>query len=102
MVCEGHQVDHREAHTMMNKKFCIRWISISLICVAYYVVVLYFDLVFALNFSETMSQGGEFTASQHIWFVQELSRNHSDSALASIIGFAVCVPLILLIFKKVR
>jgi hypothetical protein len=35
-------------------------------------------------------------------FVMELSQNHSDSTLASIIGFAVCVPLILLIFKKVR
>ncbi len=46
---------------MMNKKFWIRWVSIALICVAYYVIVLYFDLVFALNFSETMSQGGEFT-----------------------------------------
>lgn len=76
--------------------------SIALICVAYYVIVLYFDLVFALNFSETMSQGGEFTPSQCTWLVNELSQNHSDSTLASIIGFAVCVPLILLIFKKVR
>jgi hypothetical protein len=36
------------------------------------------------------------------WFVKELSQNHSDSALAFIVGFAVCVPLILLTFKKVR
>ena len=43
----------------MNKKFWIRWVSIALICLAYYVIVLYFDLVFAVNFSETMSQGGE-------------------------------------------
>ncbi|WP_407065035.1 hypothetical protein [Enterobacter hormaechei] len=35
-------------------------------------------------------------------FVMELSQNQSYSALASIIGFALCVPLILLIFKKVR
>lgn len=76
--------------------------SIALICVAYYVIVLYFDLVFALNFSETMNQGGEFTPSQYTWFVKELSKNHADSALASIIGFSVCVPLILIIFKKVR
>jgi uncharacterized membrane protein YvbJ len=40
----------------MNKKFWIRWASIALICITYYVIVLYFDLVFALNFSETMSQ----------------------------------------------
>ena len=76
--------------------------SIALICAAYYAIVLYFDLVFALNFTETMSQGGEFTPSQWTWFVKELAQNHSDSALASIIGFAVCVPLILLIFKKVK
>ncbi|MEM6160462.1 hypothetical protein AAH446_07900 [Erwinia sp. P6884] len=87
---------------MMNKRFCIRWASIALICIAYYVIVLYFDLVFAINFSETMSQGGEFTSSQCTSFVMELSQNHNDSALSSIVGFAVCVPLILLIFKKVR
>lgn len=87
---------------MMNKKFWIRWGSIALICVAYYVIVVYFDLVFALNFSETMSQGGEFTPSQYIWFVKELSKNHSDSVLASIVSFTICVPLILLIFKKVK
>jgi hypothetical protein len=40
----------------MNKKFWIRWASIALICITYYVIVLYFDLVFALNFSETMSR----------------------------------------------
>ncbi|WP_336141525.1 hypothetical protein [Erwinia sp. CGal63] len=87
---------------MMNKKFWLRWISITLICVAHYVIVFYFDLVFALNFSETISQGGEFTPSQCIWFAKELSQNHNDSALASIMGFAVCIPLVLLIFKKVR
>ncbi len=27
-------------------------------CIAYYVIVLYFDLVFAVNFSETVSEGG--------------------------------------------
>jgi hypothetical protein len=87
---------------MMNKKFWIRWGCIALICIAYYVIVLYFDLVFAVNFSETVSQGWDFTPSQLTSFVMGLSQNHSDSALASIIGFAVCVPLILLIFKKVR
>ncbi|WP_373964316.1 hypothetical protein [Kosakonia sacchari] len=87
---------------MMNKKYWIRWACIALICVAYYVIVLYFDLVFAVNFSETVSQGWDFTPSQLTWFVMELSQNHVDSALASLIGFAVCVPLILLIFKKVR
>ena len=86
----------------MNKNFCIKWVSIALICVAYYVIVLYFDLVFAVNFSETVSQAWDFTPSQLTSFVMELSQNHSDSALASIIGFTVCVPLILLIFKKVR
>ena len=86
----------------MNKKYWIRWTSIALICVAYYVIVLYFDLVFAVNFSETVSQGWDVTPSQLTWFVMELSQNHVDSALASLIGFAVCVPLILLIFKKVR
>lgn len=86
----------------MNNQFWIRWGCIALICIAYYVIVLYFDLVFAVNFSETVSQGWDFTPSQCTWFVKELSQNHSDSALASIVGFAVCVPLILLIFKKVR
>lgn len=87
---------------MMNKTFWIRWVSIALLCVTYYVIVLYFDLVFTFNFSETMSQGGEFTSSQYVWFVKTLSQNHADSALAAIVGFAVCVPLILVIFKKVR
>jgi hypothetical protein len=41
----------------MNKKFWIRWGCIGLICIAYYVIALYFDLVFAVNFSETVSQG---------------------------------------------
>lgn len=85
----------------MNKKFWIRWGSIALICIAYYVIVLYFALVFA-NFSETVNQGWDFTPSQLTSFVMELSQNHSDSALGSIIGFAVCVPLNLRIFKKVR
>jgi|GEM_PF-2207968 len=88
---------------MINKKFWIRWSSITLLCLVYYVTMLYFDLIFALSISETMSQGREFTAAQYIWwFIQELSRNHSDSALASIVGFAVCVPFILLVFKKIR
>ncbi|MCL6742441.1 hypothetical protein [Kosakonia sp. R1.Fl] len=85
----------------MNKKYWIRWASIALICTAYYVIVLYFDLVFAVNFSETLSQGWDFTPSQLTCFVMELSQNHDDSALASIVGFAICVPLIRLIFKKV-
>lgn len=76
--------------------------SIATICVAYYAIVLYFDLVFALNFSETMSQGGEFIPSQYAWFIKDLSKNHNDSALASLIGFTVYVPPILLILKKVR
>ncbi|XTZ40294.1 hypothetical protein ACQYRI_10200 [Salmonella enterica] len=87
---------------MMNKKFWIRWASIALICVAYYVIVLYFDLVFVVNFSETTSQGDDFTLSQCTWLVKTLVQNHNDSAAASTVGFAVCVPLILLIFKKVR
>ncbi len=86
----------------MNKMFWIRWLSVVLICVSYYVIVLYFDLVFAVNFSETVIQGWDFTPSQLTSFVMELSQNQSYSALASIIGFALCVPLILLIFKKVR
>lgn len=44
----------------MNKKFWIRWMSILLICVAYYVIVLYFDLVFAVNSSETVKPGVGF------------------------------------------
>ncbi|AYN26396.1 hypothetical protein D8682_04915 [Buttiauxella sp. 3AFRM03] len=87
---------------MMSRKFWIRWTSIALICIAYYFIVFYFNLIFAVNFSETMSQGGNFTASQCIWFVKEQLQNHNDSASASIIGFGICVPLILLIFKKVR
>nr|WP_258095991.1 hypothetical protein [Klebsiella pneumoniae] len=54
--------------------------SIALICAAYYATVLYFDLVFALNFTETISQGGEFTPSQCTRFVKELAAllNKSD------------------------
>lgn len=87
---------------MMNRKFLARWVSILLICLSYYLIVFYFDLVLAVNFSETMSQGGGFTSSQYEWFIGELMNQHNNSALASTVGFAVCVPLILLIFKKVR
>lgn len=87
---------------IMNKKLWFRWVSILLICAVYYLVVFYYDLVFAVNFSETMSQGGDLTSSQCAWLVKTLLQNHNDSALASSLGFAVCVPLIIFIFKKVR
>ncbi len=86
----------------MNKKYRIRWASIALICVAYYVIVLYFDLVFSVSFSETVSQGWDFTPSQLARFVMGLSQNPHDMALAFIVGFAVCISLSFLIFKKVR
>lgn len=87
---------------MINRKFWIRWISILLVCIAYYFIVFYFNFVLAVNYSETMSQGGGGTSSQYKWFIHELFKQHNNSALASTIGFAVCIPLILLIFKKVR
>lgn len=86
---------------MMNRKFWIRWVSIMLVCIAYYVIVFYFDLVFAVNFSETIGQGGGMLT-QCTWLVKTLLQNHNDLAFASTIGFAVCVPLILFIYKKVR
>ena len=90
------------AEPLTNRNFWIRWVSILSICIAYYFIVFYFNLVLAVNYSETMSQGGGFTSSQYEWFIHELLYQHNNSALASTIGFAVCIPLILLIFKKVR
>ena len=86
----------------MISKFWIRWGSIALIIIAYYLTVLYFGFIFSFNFSETLSQGGNMTSAQCIYFAKEQLYNHNNSTLASLVGFGICVPLILLIFKKVR
>ncbi|PDO88797.1 hypothetical protein BK797_05025 [Kosakonia sacchari] len=87
---------------MMNKEYWIRWACIVLICVAYYVIVICFELVFAVSFSETVIHGWDFTPSQLARFVMGLSLNPQDLALAFIVGFAVCISLFFLIFKKMR
>lgn len=86
----------------MKNKFCIRWGIILFICVIYLIVDLYFNFIFALDYSETTSMGGGFTSSQYDWFAKQLLMDHNCVAIVSILGFLICVPLILLVFKKVR
>lgn len=87
---------------MMCYKFWIRWVSILTICTGYYLVLFYLDFIFSLNYSETISQGGDLYPSQCQWLVETLRQNHESAALASYAGFAICIPFILLIFRKVR
>ncbi|WP_368300298.1 hypothetical protein [Kluyvera sichuanensis] len=86
----------------MKNKFCIRWGIILFICAIYLIVDLYFNFIFALDYSETASMGGGFTSSQCDWFAKQLLMDHNRVAIVSILGFLICVPLILLVFKKVR
>ncbi len=44
----------------MTSKFWLRWGCVIFICVIYYVLMFYFNVVFAVNFSETVSSGGGF------------------------------------------
>ena len=88
----------------MNKEVLLDQMGeIALICAAYYAIVLYFVWSSLLTTEQWSPRGGEFTPSQcTLVFVKELRQNHSDSALASIIGFAVCVPLILIALQRVE
>ncbi|MDR0805437.1 MAG: hypothetical protein LBN41_01640 [Enterobacteriaceae bacterium] len=87
----------------LNKKFWLRWISIILICIGYYLVLFYFDFIFALNFTSTMSQGGgEISSSACYSVIKHLAVDHSHAMTASYFGFILCVLLILLVFKKIR
>lgn len=86
----------------MKNKFWIRWGCIIFICVIYYVLMFYFNVVFAVNFSETVSSGGDFTPSQCVWFAKQLLSDHNNSALVFFVGFLICMPLILFVFKKIR
>lgn len=86
----------------MKNKFWIRWSVILFICAVYFVTDLYFNLIFAVDYSETMSMGGDFTSSQCVWFAKQLLMDHNCVAIVSILGFLICVPIILLAFKKIR
>lgn len=86
----------------MKSKFWIRWFSISFIFIIYYFVLFCFNFIFAIDYSENMSMGGDFNSSQCVWFAQVLLADHNNTALVSSVGFLVCVPLILLVFKKIR
>lgn len=84
----------------MGNKYWIRWGCIIFICVIYFVVIFLFNFIFALDLSETMSAGGEFTHSQCLSFVDGLVAEHDNASFASFVGFLICMPLILFVFKK--
>ncbi|KAB1428251.1 hypothetical protein F8B54_12070, partial [Salmonella enterica subsp. enterica serovar Schwarzengrund] len=61
----------------MTNKFWIRWGIILFISAIYYIVVFYFNIIFAVNYSETMSMGGDFSSSQCVWFARQLLSDHN-------------------------
>lgn len=85
----------------MTDKFLLRWVVIIFIFIIYYAAQFFFGLMFSLTYSFTMSMG-DFTESQCIGFARELLSDYDNAAIASLIGFSVGVPLILLAFKKIR
>jgi hypothetical protein len=84
----------------MTNKFWIRWGCIMFITIIYFVVICFFNFIFALDLSETMSAGGQFTHPQCVAFVNRLAVEHDNAAFISFGSFLVCMPLILLVFKK--
>ncbi|EBH8755844.1 hypothetical protein FPX20_19860 [Salmonella enterica] len=86
----------------MTNKFWIRWGIILFISAIYYIVIFYFNIIFAVNYSETMSMGGDFSSSQCVWFARQLLSDHNYVFIVSVVGFLICMPLILLAFKKIR
>ncbi|MHA6307969.1 MULTISPECIES: hypothetical protein [Hafnia] len=86
----------------MTNKFWIRWGCIVFICIVYFAVIFFFNFIFSLDLTETMSAGGQFTHPQCVAFIDGLVAEHDNATLASLVGFLICMPLILWVFKKVR
>ncbi len=86
----------------MKNKFMIRWrviLSIFFIC---YVVMFFFDFIFRFNFSKYTGAEGDYTEYQCFGIASQLLADHDNSVIASFVGFSIGVPLILLVFKKIR
>lgn len=85
----------------MINKFLLRWGVILVMFIINYAAQFFFSLMFSLTYSFTMSMG-DFTESQCVGFARKLLSDYDNSAIASLIGFSVGVPLILLAFKNIR
>jgi hypothetical protein len=89
---------------MLNKKFWLRWAGIFLVFISYYLIQLYFDFVFSLYLSTKMNEPSDNKISSSICdaIIDGLVVNYNNARFTSYLGFMICVPLILIIYKKVR
>ncbi len=86
----------------MGNKLLLRWGCITLIGIAYCVVVLWSSFIFLLNYSNITNMGGGFISPQCLWFGEQLQADFDNTILSSLLGFLICTSLILFVFKKIR
>lgn len=71
----------------MKNKLLLRWGCITLIGIAYCVVVLWSSFIFLLNYSNITNMGGEFISPQCLWFGEQLQADFDNTILSSLLGF---------------
>lgn len=87
---------------MTWNKTVVRRGCIALVCIIYYLVLAFFDLIFALQHQTYTSQGSGFTSMQSIRQANTLLALHQDAMNVAYIGFIISMVLIIFIHKKVR
>ena len=89
---------------MLNKKFCLRWLGITLVFTSYYSALFFYDFAFSLYLSTKRNEPSDNTISASTCdaIIMNLDMYHYNVQAVSYFGFMICVPLILFIYKKVR
>lgn len=84
-------------------KTVIRWLSIAIVCIGYYFWLGLASLSFGhISEKESVLLSGPISLEQHRAVVASVMDATNVVFDAAMWGFLICVPLILIIFNKVR
>ncbi|ASY75405.1 hypothetical protein BJJ97_05475 [Pectobacterium polaris] len=81
-------------------KTFMRWVGITLVTFAYYLWI--FLAIFPLDDKSPMLQEKVVTIEYHEAVIENIYKATDNVLEVALIGFPVCMTLILIIFKKVR
>lgn len=84
-------------------KTVIRWSSIAIVCIGYYLWLGLASLSFGhISEKESVLLSGPITLEQHRAIMESVMEATNTVYSAAMWGFFLCISLILLIFSKVR
>lgn len=86
----------------VNKNI-LRWVGIGVVSLCYYIALVASTSSFsAFGEKESMLFSGPISLEEHQASINSIMQATDDVFSVAVYGFLICVPIILLIFKKVR